>query len=112
MSAPSTSTSTPPTAITIQQLRKGSQQRITAYKPNINIKPKINNNEIIENNGGNNIYQAMINTMQSKLNKQRKSNLELQGQIDDLRAENQRLRKSKVDLMTWSNSEIAKYKKK
>merc|ERR1711953_799202 len=61
--------------------------------------------------GGSSRYQAMISTMQSKLNKERKHNMELQGQIEDLRAENQRLRKSKVDLMTWSNAEIAKYKK-
>eukprot|EP01084_Bolivina_argentea_P017178 32079_1 len=55
--------------------------------------------------------QAMIQTMQSKLTKQRQHNIELERQIEDLKAENQRLRKSKVDLMTWSNSEIAKYKK-
>merc|ERR1712217_155400 len=70
-----------------------------------------NNKNNGNGNANGNRYQAMINTMQSKLNKERKLNLELQGQIEDLRAENQRLRKSKVDLMTWSNAEIAKYKK-
>jgi len=87
--------------------------KINAYKPNIKPKTPITPN--IQNapsvSSGNGRYQAMINTMQSKLNKERKHNLELQGQIEDLRAENQRLRKSKVDLMTWSNTEIAKYKK-
>merc|ERR1712129_193553 len=74
---------------------------------NANIEEKQSGN----GNQSNNRYQATINMMQSKLNKERKLNLELQGQIEDLRAENQRLRKSKVDLMTWSNTEVAKYKK-
>ena len=116
----SSSTSITPTAATMKQLRKESQTaRISAYKPNI--KPKTNisnhtdsnstNNNAINGGIGGVRYQAMIDTIQAKLNKERKQNLELQGQIEDLRAENQRLRKSKVDLMTWSNTEIAKYKK-
>jgi len=60
--------------------------------------------------GGANRMQAMIGTMQTKLNKERKTNKELQGQIEDLRAENQRLRKSKVDLTAYWSSEVERYK--
>ena len=64
-------------------------------------------------------YQATINVMQMKLHDSRKKNTELEGQISDLRKENGNLRKSKIDLMTWANTEIGtlktkctKYKKK
>lgn len=64
-------------------------------------------------------YQATINVMQMKLHDARKKNSELDGQIQDLRKENGNLRKSKIDLMTWANTEIGtlktkctKYKKK
>lgn len=53
----------------------------------------------------------VISAMQSKLDKARKMNTELLGEMEDLRAENQRLRKSKVDLMTWANAQIAKHEK-
>merc|ERR1712087_1031917 len=97
-----------------------SQKRISAYKPDIKPKsaaaehtssesvPSLRNMSASIGSGSNARYQAMLNTMQDKINKERKQNMELQGQIEDLRAENQRLRKSKVDLMTWSNAEIAK----
>ena len=57
-------------------------------------------------------YQTTINVMQMKLHDARKKNTELEGQVQDLRKENGNLRKSKIDLMTWANTEIAALKKK
>ena len=57
-------------------------------------------------------YQATINVMQMKLHDARKKNSDLQGTIQDLRKENGNLRKSKIDLMTWANTEITALKKK
>jgi len=59
-----------------------------------------------------NKYKSIINVMQVKLNAERSKNNELQGQISDLQKENQNLRKSKIDLMTWANTEIKTLNKK
>jgi len=130
--APSFQAPDPHKSPKLPALSPTSQKRISAYKPNIKPKgppPLIHKHSSSDSvptlrqgstgsfagsatgGSGGARYQAMIATMQSKLNKERKHNMELQGQIEDLRAENQRLRKSKVDLMTWSNAEIAKYKR-
>ncbi|ETO13279.1 hypothetical protein RFI_24095 [Reticulomyxa filosa] len=56
-------------------------------------------------------YKSTIEVMQGKLEAERKKNAELQRQVKDLREENERLRKSKVDLVTWANGEINTLKK-
>ncbi|ETO23650.1 hypothetical protein RFI_13533 [Reticulomyxa filosa] len=56
-------------------------------------------------------YKSTIEVMQGKLETERKKNGELQRQVKDLKEENERLRKSKVDLVTWANGEINILKK-